>query len=235
MRDATTLLALCFGILLGVVHFFSEKIQLTEGHLRYRVVSFAAGVSIAYLFLVLLPETYQAATHLKEWVFVFLLLGFAAFHLVEKLTYQHADRDMLMRELKETHSVLFFCYYFVIGVVLEDLLKVGVLEGSLFLIPVALHAGLSTASLSEIHGEIRESLLARIVLSVSTLLGVAFALLVSMPLVVSNILIGLIAGALLYIIVKEFLPEREKGQPLFFLLGLVLFSGLKILIVLVKG
>ena len=35
----------------------------------------------------------------------------------------------------------------------------------------------------------------------------------------------MIAGILLYIIVKEFLPEKEKGQPIFFILGVLLFIG----------
>jgi hypothetical protein len=102
MDDATPI-ALVFGVFLGLVHFFSESLNPPHGRARYRVVSLAAGISIAYLFLHLLPETYEAATHLRQWVFVFLLLGFSGFHLVEKLIYQHADRTRLLRDLKEVH------------------------------------------------------------------------------------------------------------------------------------
>jgi hypothetical protein len=85
------LLALALAFLLGFLHFFSDMIRFSEDERKYRIISFAAGISISYLFLDLLPHTYEAAIHLREWVFVFLLLGFALFHLVEKYIYQHAD------------------------------------------------------------------------------------------------------------------------------------------------
>jgi len=71
-------------------------------------------------------------------------------------------------------------------------------------------------------------------LSLFTLLGVIFAILIPVPAVLNNILISFIAGILLYIIVKEFLPEKKKGQPLFFVIGLVLFFILYLFIVLAR-
>jgi zinc transporter ZupT len=222
--------ALGFGFLLGIIHFYSEKLKPPDGANRYRVISFAAGISIAYLFLNLLPHTYEAAGRLKNFVFVFLLLGFVLFHLAEKFIYKHADKKKLAQELKEVHSVSFFLYHFVIGIVLYDKAHLSGLEGVLFFIPIALHASLSTASLSEIHGDIRESRITKILLSLSTLFGVIFALLVPIPTSLDNIFVSVIAGILLYIIVKEFLPEKDKGQPMFFLFGLLLFIGFYVIL-----
>jgi zinc transporter ZupT len=232
--DEFEILALSLALLLGILHFFSEAIRLSENKRKYRIISFAAGISIAYLFLDLLPHTYKAAIHLKEWVFVFLLLGFSLFHLIEKYIYQHAEQEKLAKELKEVHSISFFGYYFLVGIVLEDRIRINILEGILFLIPIALHAGLSTASLSRIHGEIREKLWAKIVLSLSSLLGVVFAILISIPSFLDNILISLIAGVLLYIIVKEFLPEKKKGQPVFFIFGIMLFFVFMLIMTLTR-
>jgi zinc transporter ZupT len=230
MTDHASVLAVVFGVFLGVVHFFSERIRSPRGRTRYRIVSLAAGVSIAYLFLHLLPETYEAAVHLRQWVFIFLLLGFSAFHLVEKLIYQHADRAKLAWELKEVHSIAFFAYHFIVGVALEDKIRAGVLDGVLFLVPITLHAYLSTASLSGIHGEIRERLATKVVLCLATLLGVIFAMLFRVPVMVGNILVSLIAGVLLYIIVREFLPEKERGEPAFFVIGLGAFVAVSLLL-----
>ncbi len=44
----------------------------------------------------------------------------------------------------------------------------------------------------------------------------------------------MIAGILLYILVKEFLPEKKKGQPLFFVLGLALFVIISLILNLIK-
>jgi zinc transporter ZupT len=232
--EPLALLALGYGLILGLIHFFSENLKIPEEAKQYRIISFAAGISIAYLFLVLLPHTYEAATHLKQGVFAFLLLGFTFFHLGEKFIYQHADQEKLAKELKEVHSISFFVYYFMVGVVLKDEIHISVFEGSLFLVPIALHAALSTASLARIHGEIRESPLIKITLSLSTLLGIVFAILIPVPAILNNILVSFIAGALLYIIVKEFLPEKKKGQPLFFIFGLALFCAFYIAIILIK-
>jgi zinc transporter ZupT len=222
--------ALGLGFLLGIIHYFSEKLTPPEGAHRYRVISFAAGISISYLFLNLLPHTYEAASRLKHFVFVFFLLGFVLFHLAEKVIYQHADKKKLAEELKEVHSISFFFYHFVIGIVLYDKAHESKLEGILFFIPIALHAALSTASLSQIHGKIRESFGSKLLLSLSTIAGMIFALLVPIPNILDNILVSMIAGILLYIIVKEFLPEKEKGQPMFFLFGVLLFVGFYIIL-----
>jgi len=227
-------IAIAIGIILGGLHYFSENIELTAESKRYRIISFGAGISIAYLFLHLLPHTYEAAIHLEEAVFIFLLLGFALFHLSEKYIYQHRDKEKQARELKEIHSIMFFIYHFFIGIVIADKFETGILEGSLFVIPVALQTGLSTVSLSKIHSEIRESIAIKIILSLSTLIGVVFAIIIHVPDIANNILVSFIAGLLLYVIVKEFLPEKEKGKPLFFIFGLALFSAFYIVISLLS-
>lgn len=224
------IIALVAGFLLGVIHFLSEGLTPRKETHKFRIISFAAGISIAYLFLDLLPHTYDAATVLKEWVFVFLLLGFAVFHLIEKMIYQHANQDRLAWELKEVHSVSFFLYYFLIGIVIKDELQANLLDGILLLIPVSLHAALSTVSLSRIHGDVRESPWVKAALSLSSLLGVVFALFIHVPSVLDHVFISVIAGVLLYIIVKEFLPEKKEGQPLFFILGITLFLVFYVLI-----
>jgi zinc transporter ZupT len=218
------LFSIGLGLLLGGIHFFSDKFKPEEGEKHYRIFSFAAGISIAYLFLDLLPHTYEAATLLKNSVFIFLLLGFALFHLSEKYLYQHiVEGRSASTELQKLHAIAFFIYYFMVGLVLCEKAHSGYLEGILFLIPVGLHAALSTASLSEIHGDFKESLGQKIILSSSCLLGVIVALIMPLPAEVNNILVSFIAGIFLYIFVKEFLPEKKKGQPMYFVIGVLLF------------
>jgi zinc transporter ZupT len=217
-------IALGLGALIGGAHFFGEKLKIDRNTKPYRIISFAAGISIAYLFLDLLPHVYEAASILKNGVFIFLLLGFATVHLVEKYIYQHADVQKLTKELKAVHAVTFFLYYFMIGIVLKGKIQADILESVLFIIPVTLHAGLSTSSLSEIHGMIKENIIIRVLLSSAPLFGILFARAILIPEVAENIMVSLIAGILLYVMVKEFLPEKKKGQPAFFIVGLILFT-----------
>ncbi len=220
------IIAVGLGLGVGVIHFFGENLKPQEDPRFYKIFSFAAGISISYLFLDLLPHTYEAATHLKKWVFVFLLVGFSIHHLSEKYIYQHAEEDKVAKELHIVHSIGFFFYYFIVGIIVKNILQENVVEGILFMIPISLHAGLSTASLGQIHGDIRDSLGLKILFSFPTLLGVFFAIFISIPVTLNNVMVSLVAGALLYIFVKEFIPEKKKGEPLFFLLGLGLFLAL---------
>ncbi|MFC2161498.1 hypothetical protein ACFLRX_07590, partial [Acidobacteriota bacterium] len=151
------LFAFLLSIFLGVIHYFSDKFKPKDGPKHYRIISFAAGISIAYLFLDLLPHTYDAAEHLKKWVFIFLLLGFAILHLAEKYVYKHSDKEKTPSYLRNIHFISFFVYYFFVGIVLEERVHENIFEGVLFLFPVMIHAGLSSASLAQIHGRLRES------------------------------------------------------------------------------
>lgn len=223
-------IALGLGVLIGGAHFFGENLKIDKKTKHYRIISFAAGISIAYLFLNLLPHVYEAASILKNWLFIFLLLGFALVHLVEKYIYQHADMQNLTKELKAVHTATFFLYYLIIGIVLNGKVQTDILEGVLFIIPVTLHAGLSTSSLSEIHGKIKENSIIRILLSSAPLLGIVFARAIFIPDIAENIMVSSIAGILLYVMVKEFLPEKKKGQPAFFIVGLMLFIVFKLVL-----
>jgi len=234
MLNVVEIIALGLGIGVGGLHLLSVKIKPKEGPKYYRIFSFAAGISISYLFLDLLPHTYDAATSLKKWVFVFLLIGFSIHHLIEKYVYHHAEADKLAWELHIVHSIGFFFYYFIVGIVVKDLIQENVLEGALFMIPIGLHATLSTASLAQIHGDIRENPGVKIILTLPTLLGVLFAMFISIPAAANIIMVSTIAGILLYIFVKEFIPEKKKGEPLFFLLGLGLFFAFFLIIHLIR-
>ncbi len=74
----------------------------------------------------------------------------------------------------------------------------------------------------------------KIALSLFTTLGVIFAILIQVPAALDKILISFTAGILLYIIIKEFLPEKKNGQPLFFIFGLALFFVFYVFIILAR-
>jgi hypothetical protein len=228
--DYLSLIALGLSVLLGLIHYLGESLKIAKGGNQYRIISFAAGISIGYLFLDLLPLTYNAADHLKKSTFIFLLLGFIAVHLTEKYFYQHARGDRLFIQLHVIHFVTFFMYYFIVGCVLVDLIHQEMYQGILFIIPVSLHAGLSTASLSDIHSRFIAHLPEKILLAMAPILGSIMAALVKFPPVVHGIFISGISGVLLYVFVKEFLPDREKGKPLFFLVGVAVFWAIMFVI-----
>ncbi|MHA1292274.1 MAG: hypothetical protein ACTSQJ_06350, partial [Promethearchaeota archaeon] len=71
-------------------------------------------------------------------------------------------------------------------------------------------------------------------LSSATLFGVVAGIIINLTIGVSleilYILFSFISGVILYIIVREVIPEREKGKPSYFLLGVLGFFFLVLLI-----
>ena len=94
-RGDIVLISLFLGIALVIIHYYSELIHLhSTKRTTTSFLSFAAGISVAYLFLYLLPELTAGIKHLDNLLFFFLLAGFTLFHLVEKYIYQHSQKTI---------------------------------------------------------------------------------------------------------------------------------------------
>jgi len=190
------------------------------------MVSFVAGISVSYLFLYLFPELYEGVKYLNKSLFVYVLLGFILLHIVEKQIRQSKSIEKLRLKLKEEHSVVFFIYYFILGIILVELLSLSLLKGLLFFFIILFHSIVSAASLKEIHQKMIEKRIFKIILSVSTLLGILFALFAKFPQSVYFILIGFVAGALLYIVIRDIIPKESDSRLMYFIFGALLYMVL---------
>jgi hypothetical protein len=220
------LLPIVLGAALAVIHYFSEKFRLVERMHKMKFVSFTGGVFITYLVLHLLPSLFVGDLLLNRISLVFVLVGFSFFHLLEKFIYRHKTKNQeeLRKELKEIHSIAFFIYHFIIGIVLAGILGRSETAGFLFFIPLLFITGMSSVSLKGIHGRIRQKSAVKIVLSVSTLLGILVSLFFPVTPAISSILLGFVTGALLFIVIVDSIPKERKGEPVFFILGVALYS-----------
>jgi len=77
------------ALILSVVDFFTEGLFSKPSQNKMKFISFAAGVSVSYLFLILLPDIYRGAMNYNKQLFLSILLGFAVFHLIEKYIRQN--------------------------------------------------------------------------------------------------------------------------------------------------
>ncbi len=223
-------LAVIFGLVVAIAHFFSDRFLGVIEEKRKKVISFVAGISLSYVFLLLMPEIYGMVTILDKYIFLLLLLGFAGFHLIEKHIYQHEDKEKLQEELRTVHSLTFFIYHFLIGFILLNLLTGELMLGLMFLIPVFFHSAVSGASLKGIHVSIRERNLLKVLLSCSTLMGVLIGSLFLIPQHVLNSVLGFVAGAFLYIVIRDSLPRETRGDILYFVSGIAIYTAIIFLI-----
>ncbi len=228
------ILSIILSSLIGLGHYLSDRFCLTCSKYKNEIISFTAGVSITYIFLQLLPELYMGVAVLNRFLFIFVLVGFVLFHLVEKYIYQSIPHNKVSNDLKLAHSMGLTIYYIVVGIVLVKFVNKSAIEGILFFIPVFLHAIISSLSSHGIHGLYGPSYPNKrginLLQSVAAIIGVVISLSIIIPDQVSFALMGIVAGLLLFIVTRDILPKDKKGNPLFFVLGVVLYGSIIILI-----
>lgn len=215
--------AIVIAAILSIIHFFSKIFSKALERTHIETLSFSAGIFITFIFLDMFPEIIKGSEHLKENIFLLMLMGFIIFHLSEKYVYQHVkDRKLLQRDIKELHIVGFFIEHFVIGfaLVLAFQLPDTTFKG-LIAIPfifVTLSSSISLEHLSRMSNKSFN----KIILCLSTLIGALVATFLNLTPILYYGIFSFIIGALLYIVVRDLIPKREKGKPLYFIIGVII-------------
>ena len=212
--------AIILALVLSTAHYFSDIFKKFFKKFHPQTVSFSAGFFISFMFLELFPQIIEGSAHIN--VFLLILLGFSLFHLMEKYVYQHViDKHRHLKKLKELHMVGFFIDHFIIGFILILTIKLPGLASILIFIPLALHTISSSMSLESIH-RISKTKFNKILLSASTTIGALVALFIVPFGVLYYGLFALFLGALMYVVIRDILPRKAGGQPLFFIIGVFL-------------
>jgi hypothetical protein len=215
-------LALVF--LLSLAQFFSDRINIERSKYKEYFVSFAASIAITYLLFSLLPEAYGSSSGAV--LFIPLILGFVLIHLIEKIFYRKYAPRYSLNKVKtyhdELHAAILFVYHFVIGVVLIKILDADLVSGLLFLLPLLLFT--TIGNLSVHHAYLKESPYRRLALASSTLLGALFSTSALVTPTLEHILFNFTAGILLFIVVRESLPQPKEGKSTVFVAGVVFYA-----------
>ncbi len=222
------MIELFYGIILTIIHFFNDEIENIFSNHKETIISLGAGVSIAYIFLSLFPELYQSSA-INGYIFISLLLGFTLLHIAEKHVYQHKSSKRILKEIKEVHSVSFFIYHFLLGIIVYHFAQIDFETGLLFFIPILFHTTISNISLTEIHHHIKEKLYLRIPLAASPLLGILFSYKVPLSNYTFTIILGFTIGALLYIVIRDTIPKEKEGNIYYFITGVAIMLLLIVL------
>ena len=218
--------ALLLGAMMGIVDYVTERLIIHRREVRMEIVSFSAGVAISYLLLRLLPEMYLGVDNLGQLLFLFLLLGFISVHLVEKYVYSHYRRYSLRRAHRTAHLSYFFIYNFLIGMLIYWFSSQDIIEGLFFFFPFLLY---SIVEIIPKEFKFKNNQI-QALYSFAPLYGVIIAIILQFAEVFYQGLIGFVAGALLYLIVREAIPPDKKGMPLYFISGVVMYSSLIIVL-----
>lgn len=213
------------ALILSVVDFFTEGLFSKASANKMKFISFSAGISISYILLVLLPEIYSSAMSISRLLFFPVLLGFGVFHIMEKFIRQNFTGSQLRKEHRVVHSATSFIYFFVVGFILVKLVASNVVSGVLLFIPIALHIiidSLPRRTTKKHH--------LRAFSASSPFLGAIVATFIDIGDIGNIILMGIVGGALLYTVIRESLPREREGKPMYFIIGLLLFTVIILLL-----
>ncbi len=216
-------------LLLSGAQFLSDKINIERSKFRPYLISFAAGIAITYLLFSFLPEAYSKSTGIL--LFLPLMSGFAFIHIIEKLFYPNYSNRFMIKRVKtyhdELHATILFVYHFVIGAVLVNTMEQNYTTGLLFLPPLLLFTTIGNWSLH--HSYLQEFPNWRMVLASSTFLGALFAKSTLNTPLIDILMINFVAGFMLFLVVRESIPNAKEGKPLHFLLGIITYGLLMML------
>ena len=224
---------------LAVVHLCGGALRFLDAVPRSRWLSFAGGISVAYVFAHLLPQVAEGQQALAEaglggalveegHAWLLALFGLVAFYGLEraaKTSHDEADADRTEAEVFWLHMASYGLYNMVIGYLLSAGEGGGERGLFLFWLAMALHFLVNDAGLRA-HHKARYTSVGRWVLAGAVVVGAGLGQTVEVHAAVIAGLVAVLAGGVMLNVLKEELPEERESRFWPFALGAAGYAAL---------
>lgn len=236
-----TLEVLAAAVALALVHAVGARLRFINYVPRSSWLSFAGGVSVAYVFLHLLPELSAGAESLageiaidvvdEDALWLLVLLGLLLFYGLEVAARRsRPDADSSTSNAVFWSSIASFATYnALIGYLLHERHEEGLGALAIFTGAMALHFLVNDFSLREHHKE-RYRAIGRWVLVAGVVGGAVAGSLVELSEAALATALAVIAGGVVLNVLKEELPSESQSRFGAFVLGLALYAVLLVLL-----
>ncbi|ELY35948.1 hypothetical protein [Natronorubrum tibetense] len=231
---------------LAAVHVGAGRLEFLRGMPRSRWLSLCGGISVAYVFVHLLPEVTEhqsrvvealeptnvvlAATHERS-LFIAALVGFTLFYGLEQIVRRSrrgsdSETSGGERTIQGVSGVFwihvgsFALYNGLIGYLLLHREETGVSSLVLYAMAMGVHFVVNDYGLREHHRATYDRI-GRWLLAGSILGGAAVGALVGVPELVLSLLLAFLAGGVILNVIKEELPADRESRFWAFAAGLV--------------
>lgn len=227
-------LAIPFALALALVHLVAVRVVFDRDEPRRRVLSLAAGVSVSYVFVHLLPEIGRvrreiAPTTGEHHVYVVALLGFVVYYGMERFvrcsTRFPGGVDGPSPGVFWLHLGSFGLYNVLIGYLLVHRKVPGVRSLALFALAIGLHFLVNDYGLRQ-HYPRRYHDRGRWALATAVLLGTALGAVTAVDRILTGTLFAFLAGGIVLNTIKEELPEERESHFWSFFVGAAVYAGL---------
>lgn len=207
-------------VVLIVSYLFGDHHQLKKKTSLKNLRSFAAGVAVSYVFLILIPEANEMGEQYHIRTMLLMLMGFVFFHSLIKYAFKKKDHNVRIHLVDEIHLVVVATYNFVITFSLIELSKNNIVEGMFLLLLIALHAILSEMTHRELHHE-ENQYFKQLTIYTAIAFGAIMPVFGLVTQVLRAVIFAFTAGAMIYITIREELPNGPTGRPRYFLIGVI--------------
>ncbi len=235
--------ALLLSAALGLVHLGAGKLRFLGTTPRSRWLSFASGISVAYVFGHLLPEVAHGQRALEEigaerfletegHVWLLALIGLVVFYGLERMAKASREEneedggpDRAEPGVFWLHLSSYGLYNVLVGYLLAE---VGGSVGTgdlLFWTAMMLHFTVNDYGL-RLHYKARYTNIGRWVLALAVVAGTVLGLVTEVPEAVIASLVAFLAGGVVLNVLKEELPEERESRFWPFALGAASYAGL---------
>jgi zinc transporter ZupT len=234
-----TFLTFSTALLFAVIHFAGRRLDFLSRTPRSIWLSLAGGISVAYVFVHILPEL---AAHQREvserlseggpagavgsHVYVVALAGLALFYGLERmLRCSKLDEERQSADIFWVHLASFALYNFLIGYLLVHRDEQSVRGLALFAFALGVHFIVNDQALREDHGRLYDRS-GRWVLAAMPLAGWLAGVLTEIDALWLSALFAFLAGSIVLNVLKEELPEDKESRFWAFALGSAAYAAL---------
>jgi zinc transporter ZupT len=242
-----TLVSAAIVISFVLVHVFGARLHFLSRTPRSTWLSGAGGVSVAYVFVHLLPELAEHQQTLaveaeqagllasvESHAYLIALLGLAAFYGIERFAQSRAgSRESKRAEQAPlavfwTHLGAFAVYNVLIGYLLVHREEPDLRGLVIYGVAMSLHFVVNDFGLREQHGSTYHRY-GRWLLAIAPVLGTGIGLLSEISPTLLSSLFAFLAGGVILNVLKEELPQERESRFWAFAGGAALYSGLLLL------
>ena len=230
---------------LAAIHLYSGRMRFLDVLPRSRWLSVAGGISVAYVFVHLLPDLAEEQGTMREaagegfsegfnfleyHVYLVALIGLAAFYGLERSAKTSrrrkrtaGDEDSTEAGVFWVHAASFTVYNALIGYLLLHREEPGVWSLILFAFAMGVHFVVNDYGLRRDHKGTYD-MIGRWVLAAGILVGWVVGLFFEVSEAAIAVLFGFLAGGVIMNVLKEELPEDHESRFWAFALGATAYA-----------
>ncbi len=241
--SALTFVAACS---LAAVHLSAGRLRALDRIPRSRWLSFGGGVSVAYVFVHMLPELDERqaafetvgafAGFLDRHVYLVALAGFAAFYGLERLARQSRDGEHVAGAETTTSEPVFWIhvgsfglYNVLVGYLLVHRPDPAPVDLFLFTAAMGLHFLVNDYGLRH-HHRVAYRHVGRWLLAAGVVAGWALGATVTVSEIAISVPIAFLSGGVMLNVIKEELPEERASRFWAFAFGAAGYAALLLVV-----